>query len=120
MKKIPTLSKFERFAIIFLHLLLILPIILFIFGFIASPSYYFNLIETSPNQPLGWLLFIFIILIIGLIIFLVIDSIGNIERRPVYKSLLVYIVAALLDTFIIPVIILLPVIYMVLSIVIRR
>jgi hypothetical protein len=78
------------------------------------------LIEGGTEQPLGWLIFIFIILMIGIIIIVMNNSIQNIEKRPLYKSLIVFIIALILDAFIIPLIILLPGIYMVLSLSFRH
>jgi hypothetical protein len=120
MNRIPTLSGRAKIYFWFIHLVWIFPIKLFLYGFIGSPDYYFRLIENGPGRPFGWLLFLFIISMIGIIIFLIINSIMNIERRPVYKSLLVFIAAILLDALIMPFLILMPLIYMLLSFVFHQ
>lgn len=109
MEKIPTLSSRDRFLFYLLHIILIGPPFYYLFFILYhKPEYFFILLSTDSIQPIGWFFMLLTVLDYGGLIYLAINSIKNIEKRPQSKSLIVMILIIFLDVITFPVILLLP------------
>jgi hypothetical protein len=90
MEMIPTLSGRDRFFFWLVHLIIIgLPLYYVINFLFIVPDYFLRYLENSPTQPLGCIFAVVICLSLGLMIYLFVNSIKNIERRPQYKSIII-------------------------------
>jgi hypothetical protein len=118
MDKIPTLSKSDRFFFWLLHIVIVgIPFILLFSILFYKPSYFLLLLEKGSLQPLGWFLMILILFIFGMLGYLAIRSLKNIEKRPIIKSIMDMVLMMLIEVIIFTVILLLPGLFIFLQII---
>ncbi|MBN2083754.1 MAG: hypothetical protein JW748_00920 [Anaerolineales bacterium] len=116
MEKIPTLTKRDRIGFWLLHMLLLVPPFYFLlFILIRKPEYFLSLLQSGPAQPLGWFFLLLVFLDFGAMVYLAINSIRNIEKRPVKKSILVMVLIMFLNIFTFIIIFTLPALLLVLN-----
>jgi hypothetical protein len=117
MDKIPSLSLHERILFWLIHLIIAgFPLVMLILIIYSVPDYFLILIDRDI-QPWGWIVALIICLGFGILIFLGINSLINIDRRPINQSIIViifFIIASILDF---NVILLLPALLLLLKII---
>jgi hypothetical protein len=109
MDKIPALTPSERMRFYLLHLILIGPPFFYLFYTLyLAPQYYYSLVMPESAQPIGCFFMCLLLFYYAGLLYLGMNSIKNIEKRPLRISIMVMIVLLFLSILNFILIMLLP------------
>jgi len=118
MDRIPTLTKGDRIGFLLFHIIFIVPPFYYFFFILRKvPRYFSALFQAGPAQPLGWMFFILLCFDFLALGYLGVNSIRNIEKRTIKRSIIIMVLIILLTIFTFMVIFSLPAIYLLFNII---